>query len=74
MHHKIDKKHYTLISNSKKMTGMNNRFFGVLNHCSKDSIVIMNDADDELIGRNTFKLFNWAYQTQKAGVIYSNYY
>ena len=46
MHHKIDKKYYTLISNTKQITGMPNYFFGILNHCSKDSIVIMNDADD----------------------------
>jgi len=36
--------------------------------------VIHVDGDDELIGRNVFKVFNWAYQTQKAGVVYSNYY
>jgi len=27
-----------------------------------------------LIGRNVLKVFNWAYQTKKAGVIYSNFY
>ena len=31
------------------------------------------DADDELIGRNTLKMFNWVYQTKKSGVLYSNY-
>ena len=31
------------------------------------------DADDEFIGRNVLQVFNWAYQTKKAGVVYSNY-
>jgi len=32
------------------------------------------DADDELIGRNVLKMFNWGYQTKRSGVLYSNYY
>jgi hypothetical protein len=44
------------------------------NHCSKNSIVLTVDGDDELIGRNVLKLLNWGYQTKKAGVIYSNFY
>ena len=31
------------------------------------------DADDELIGRNVLKVFNWARQTKSPGVTYSNY-
>ena len=37
-------------------------------------MVIILDGDDELIGRNTLKLFNWGFQTLKAGVLYSNFY
>ncbi len=32
------------------------------------------DGDDELIGKNALKLFNIAYQKNKAGVVYSNFY
>ena len=32
------------------------------------------DGDDELLGRNLFKIFNADYQRLKAGVIYSNFY
>lgn len=32
------------------------------------------DADDEFIGRNVLKVFNWGYQVKKAGVLYSNFY
>jgi hypothetical protein len=42
-------------------------------HCGNDSIIVTLDADDELIGRNVLKVFNWAYVTKKAGVIYSNF-
>jgi len=36
--------------------------------------VLTLDADDELNGRNTFKLYNWGFQTLKSGVLYTNYY
>lgn len=32
------------------------------------------DSDDELLGRNVLKVFNWAYQREKVGVVYSNFY
>jgi len=32
------------------------------------------DGDDELIGNNILKIFNTAYQKNKAGVVYSNFY
>ena len=53
---------------------MPNHFFGTIYHCKKESIVLHVDGDDELIGTNVFKVFNWAYQKQKAGVVYSNFY
>lgn len=70
----IDKQRYIYIENSRRTTALQNFYSGSLNHCSKDSIVVTLDADDELIGRNVLQVFNWAYQTQKAGVVYSNFY
>jgi hypothetical protein len=32
------------------------------------------DGDDELIGRNVFKIFNAEYQRLNAAVVYSNFY
>jgi glycosyltransferase involved in cell wall biosynthesis len=72
--YKIDKKYYTLISNPKKATAMTNHYFGTIFHCRKDSIVLNLDGDDEFIGRNVLKLFNWGYQTKKSGVLYTNFY
>ena len=53
---------------------MTNHYFATLLQCSKDSIVLDLDGDDEFIGRNVLKLFNWGYQTKKSGVLYSNFY
>ena len=72
--HAIDKQRYTYIENSKRAFAIHNSYFASMNHCSKDSIVAIVSGDDELIGRNVLQVFNWAYQTKKAGVIYSNYY
>lgn len=70
----IDKQRYAYIENSKRVTALQNIYLASINHCSKDSVVVTLDADDEFIGRNVLKVFNWAYQTKKAGVIYSNFY
>lgn len=56
-----------------KATVLPNIYFGVLYYCSKDSISMIVDGDDELIGHNTLQLFNWWYQTKKSGVLYSNF-
>ena len=72
--HAIDKQRYTYIENVWRTFAIQNSYFASINHCSKDSIVAIVSGDDELIGRNVLQVFNWAYQTKKAGVIYSNYY
>jgi glycosyltransferase involved in cell wall biosynthesis len=70
----LDKSQYLYIVNKKRFSAMQNYYTASTKFCDKESIVIPLDADDELIGRNTLKLFNWAYQTHKAGVVYSNFY
>lgn len=70
----INKTLFTFIENSKHVTKLQNIYFAAINHCGENSIVIDFDADDELIGRNVLKVFNWAYQVKKAGVVYSNFY
>ena len=56
------------------MTALANHYFGTLLHCGKDAVALHVDGDDELIGRNVLKVFNWAYQTKKSGVVYSNFF
>lgn len=71
--HRIDKKRYTYIENSKRVTALQNIYMGSLNHCAEDAIVVTIDADDEFIGRNVLNVFNWGYQTKKSGVLYTNF-
>jgi len=72
--YQIDKAHYTYIENKERITSLENLYLATINHCSKDSIVVTLDADDEFNGRNVLKVFNWGYTTKKSGVLYSNYY
>ena len=72
--HAIDKQRYTYVENLLRLTTLPNLYFAALNHCANDSVVLHVDGDDELIGRNVLQTFNWAYQTKKAGVVYSNFY
>lgn len=53
---------------------MENIYNAVFNSCSEDSVAVILDGDDELIGRNVFKLFNAKYQKSRAGYIYTNFY
>ena len=72
--HRIDKSKYIYIENKKRITALQNYYNAAIKLCSKDSIVIIVDGDDEMLGRNTLQLFNWGYQTKKVGVLYSNFY
>jgi glycosyltransferase involved in cell wall biosynthesis len=71
--HRIDKERYVYIENSKRATTLPNLYLASMNHCAVDSVTIHIDGDDELIGRNMLKVFNWGYQTKKAGVMYTNF-
>ena len=72
--HAIDKQRYTYIENVWRTFALQNIYFASINNCGKDSIILTLDGDDEFIGRNVLQVFNWAYQSKKAGVIYSNFY
>lgn len=71
--HRINKERYVYIENGKRSTALPNHYLAAMNHCPFDSIVVNIDGDDELIGRNVLQVFNWGYQTLKAGVLYSNF-
>lgn len=72
--YKIDKKYYTYIENRQRVTALQNIYRASINHCSADSVVVTVDGDDQIIGRNVLKTFNWAYQLYQSGVVYSNFY
>lgn len=56
------------------MTALYNIYYASMNECGKESIIMILDGDDEFIGRNVLRIFNWGFQSKKAGVIYSNFY
>jgi glycosyltransferase involved in cell wall biosynthesis len=71
--HRIDKERYVYIENRRRVTALHNIYLASTNHCPTDSVAMIVDGDDELIGRNILKVFNWGYQTKKAGVMYTNF-
>ncbi len=69
----INPNRYTYVRNTQRLTALENIYRATYDYCSNDSIVITVDGDDELIGKNTFKIFNAGYQKYQAGSIYSNF-
>lgn len=70
----ISKEKYAYIENQNRKTALENIHDATYNFCSDDSVTMIVDGDDELIGKNVFKVFNAAHQKLKGGVIYSSYY
>jgi hypothetical protein len=62
-----------LIKNEKREFHMANIYNAVYNYCRPGEILAVVDGDDELVGKQVFKLFNAAYHKTKAFSIYSNY-
>ena len=70
----IEKSSFIFIENKERKTALENIYIATHSYCSTDSVAMVVDADDELIGKNVLKVFNAAYQQKKAGVIYSNFF
>lgn len=62
-----------VIKNEKRMTAGPNIHKAITNHCGADSIVVLVDGDDEVLGRYPLKVFNHVYHKSKADVVYSNH-
>jgi len=62
-----------VLTNEQRMTAVPNIHRAVTQHCSADSIIVLVDGDDELLGRYSLKVFNHIYQKQNAEVVYSNH-
>ena len=68
----IPKEKYAYVSSKTRNTALENTYYAIKNICSDDSIVLVLDGDDEILGRNTFKTFNREHQRLKGGWIYTN--
>jgi glycosyltransferase involved in cell wall biosynthesis len=62
-----------LLKNKQRLTAVPNIYTAVTKHCHPDDIVTLVDGDDEILGRNAFKVFNHVYQKNNADVVYSNH-
>ena len=62
-----------VLANEQRMTAVPNIHRAVTQHCAADSIVVLVDGDDELLGKYSLKVFNHLYHKQNADVVYSNH-
>lgn len=53
---------------------MENVYNSVVHHCDGFEIVMVLEGNDELLGWNTFKIFNAIYHRKAVGFVYSNFY
>ena len=70
---KLHPSKYLLIKNSQQMKAMHNLRVAANTYCQPQDIFIVVDGDDELIGRQVFKLFNAMFQSTGAWFVYSNF-
>ena len=63
-----------MIRNKEKKYATFNIRQAILEHCVEDSIVVLVDGDDELVGRYVFSLLNAAYQSSNYWIVYTNYF
>jgi hypothetical protein len=55
------------------MTAVPNIDKAIREYCHSDEIVVMVDGDDELLVKDSLKVFNSIYQSKKVEVVYSNH-
>ena len=63
----------TLINHTKNLGKAYGQYVYAHQYCKPGSIMITLDGDDNLIGRQVFKLLNAVYQKRKAKFVYLNF-
>lgn len=69
----FDPVRFTLLRNKINKGPLFNEFHAAITHCRDDSIVLILDGDDGLVGTQTFKVLNHFYQTKDKWFVYANY-
>ena len=64
---------YQIIHNPQQLYAMANLRDAAMNYCKEEEIFFVVDGDDELIGRQVFKLFNSIYQKYDVWFVYTNF-
>lgn len=60
-----------VITNTRKRTAVPNIHMSITKYCKPNEIGFFVDGDDEILGRNTFKMFNAIYQNKNPAIAYS---
>ena len=68
-----DPSKFILIEGKKRRTALENIYYGVHKYCDYGQIFMIYDGDDELFGRQGFKVINSLYQRHKYYLIYSEF-
>jgi sulfur relay (sulfurtransferase) DsrF/TusC family protein len=70
---KFDKNRVTYIRNNEQKKATFNIINAAFNYCKKDSIQLIVDGDDQLIGKQVLKMINAQYQKHDLWVMYTFY-
>lgn len=71
--YQIPQEKLQIIINIERKMPLFNFYQAAINYCQPFEIFVIVDGDDELIGTQTFKLFNSIYQSKDLWVVYSNF-
>jgi glycosyltransferase involved in cell wall biosynthesis len=74
MQTKVKPDSYSVIENRQNQGSSSNMRHAALDNCMPDSVFLMVDGDDELVGRQVLKLYNAVYQESGAWIVYSNFF
>lgn len=69
----VDMSKYLLVRNAERMMAMSNIRSAAKQYCSVEDIMMVVDGDDQLVGRQVFKLFNAVLNKDKVWFAYSNF-
>ena len=67
------KRDIVVVHNKERMSAGPTTYFAIHNHCSSDSIVVIVDGDDEILGPFPLKVFNSVYHKWDLEMLWSNH-
>lgn len=70
---RVDMSRFILVKNGERMMAMSNIRNAAKQYCNADDIMMIVDGDDQLVGRQVFKLFNAVLHKEKVWFAYSNF-
>lgn len=65
---------FKLIRNKQRRSAVPNIYDAVMKHCNREDIAVIVSGDDELLGKQVFKVINAVYQSKKPALAYTNHF